>query len=332
MISGRIYSWLAVGLVCSFLLADGCAPGAKGPAKTQVPKLALKFTKGDSATYRLITESVRSVQFEGSLAAENAVKGGETGDRVEMTFTEDVQSVGLKGNATVKVAIKTLKYLARVKNNPILDFDSARGRDRNSPLAKLIGHSYEIEITPSGRVAKVVDVKQARGAVGGSTLPAARASALLGTDAIKERHTITALPATGESRRRLGDNWSSVKTFSFGMMGSKAYERIYTLKETVDSGGRQVANVEMNAIPTSEAAEQMLKEQSTADFSKMFDSKDEYAGRLTLNLSTGRVEKYYEKLYLEWFIVDPMAKQQGKKQPDAVKMATTQLHSLEKVD
>jgi hypothetical protein len=332
MISGRICSSLAVGLVCSFLLAAGCAPMAKGPPKTKTPQLALKFTKGESATYRLITESVRSVQFEGSLAKENAVKGGETGDRVEMTFTQNVQSVDLKGNATVKVTMKALKYLARVKNNPILDFDSYRERDRNSPLAKLIGQSYEIEITPSGQVTKVVDVKQARAAVRGGALPASRASALLGTDAIMERHTIVALPIAGEGRRQPGDNWSNAKTFSFGMMGSKAYERVYTFKDTIDSDGQQLANVQMNAIPTSGATDQMLKEQSTADFSKMFDSKDNYTGQLTLNLSTGQVTKYYEKLYLEWFIVDPMAKQQGKKEPDAVKMATTQLHSLEKVD
>ncbi|MHC4624518.1 MAG: DUF6263 family protein [Planctomycetota bacterium] len=332
MISGRICSSFAVGLVCSFLLAGGCAPAAKGPPKTRKPQLVLKFTKGDSATYRLVTEATRSVQFEGALAKENIAKGGQTGDNVEMTFSQQVESVDLKGNATVKVIIRSLKYLAKVKNNPILDFDSSRERDRNSPLANLIGQSYKIKITPSGRVTEVTHVKEARASVRGGTLPGTRAASLLGTDAIKERHTILALPATDAKRKRPGDNWNSVRTYSFGMMGTRSYERVYTLKETEDRNGQQFAVVEMSAIPASEAVDQMVEEQASADFSRMFDSKDEYTGQLSLNLNTGRVEKYLEKLYLEWFIVDPMAKQRGDKQPDAVKMSTVQLHSLEKVD
>ena len=302
------------------------------PPEGEAITLELKFTPQDSTTYKVITEGQRSVQFEGDLAKDTALKGGQTGNKVEMVFTQQIQSVDDKGNAVAKITIKGLKYLAKVKDDTVLDFDSSREENQNNPLAKLIGQSYTIEITPAGQVAAVIDVKEAQAAVRGSTSAHKRALALLESEAIKERHTISTLAVADKSQLHAGDTWSSIKDFSFGLMGARSYEKIYTLKEVKDIDGRQVAIVEMNAIPTSETAEQLHKEQQTSDFSNMFDSTQGYTGQLKLDLTNSKVEKYLEKLQLEWIIVDPSAEQKGDTEPDTLKMAATRLYSLEKID
>lgn len=149
---------------------------------------------------------------------------------------------------------------------------------------------------------------------------------------IKQRHGILALPVTDKNQLHTGDNWSSVKTFNFGLMGSKSYEKIYTVKKIKDQDKRKVAIVEMNAIPSSEMAEQLHKEQVPAIFSKMFDNIETYTGRLELDLTAGKVEKYVEKLQSEWLAVDPLAGQKDDKEPAAVRMSSTRFYSLEKID
>jgi hypothetical protein len=346
MITEKIFRWLAAGVICSLLLAAGCAPTEEpriaevkpleplpAPAGAKVATLALKFTPQEATTYKMIAEGGKSLEFEGNLAKETTVKGGSTATNVEMTFTQQIQSVDDKGNAVAKITIKGLKYFDKSKDGILIDFDSSRKRDRNNPLAKLIGQSYTIEITPAGRVAKVIEVNRARAVVRGRTLSASRASILLESDVIKQRHTISALPVTDKNRLRTGDDWSSIRAFSFGMMGTKSYERIYILKEIKDTHGHKVAIVEMNAIPTTEMVEQLYKEQPASAFSKMFDNPvDDYTGRLKLDLTGGKVEKYFEKLRCEWIMIDPLAREGDVKEPAVLKMGATRLRSLEKID
>jgi hypothetical protein len=303
----------------------------KPPAAEPVT-LALKFTAQDSTTYRVITEGKRNVSFEGTLSADRTLKGGETGDRAELVFTQQIQGVNEKGNGIAKVTIKELKYMAKIKDNTVVDFDSSRQKDGNNPLAKLIGQSYTIEIGPAGQVAAVIDAAEARAAVKGRTSAERRASALLKADAVKDRHSVSALPAAGKNQLRTGDDWSSIKTFDFGLMGAKSYERIFLLKDVGQENGRQVASVEMNAIPTSAGAEQLNQEQPTNAFSKMFDNIDSYTGRLKLDLKAGKIERYVEELRSEWIILDPAATQKTDAEPDALKMTATQFHSIEKID
>ncbi|MHC4575144.1 MAG: hypothetical protein ACYS76_13595 [Planctomycetota bacterium] len=332
MMSDKIFTWTIVTPVSLLLVAAGCGPRAEGPVTTGKPQLVLRFTPRASTTYRLTTEGKRSVQFQGSLVTEANLKGGETGDTAEMTFAQEVLSVDKKGNATAKITIKELKYLAEVKDKPVLDFDSSRQRDRNSPLAKLVGQSYTIKITPTGQVAEVVDAKDIQAAVRSGTLAGSRAAALVEAEAIRERHTIAALPPADKGRLSPGGSWSDVRTYSFGLMGAKSYERVYTLKEVKRADGRSMAFVEMNAIPTTETAEELHKEQPTSDFSKMFDSRETYTGQLSLDLTAGRVETFSETLRSEWVIVDPAAGQTRDKEPDTLKMAATRLHRLEKIE
>ncbi len=304
------------------LLVSGCA---------QPAKLALKFTPDDLTTYKVITEMDKSVKWEGPLPEKPfEFRGGSTGNRVEVTFTQRIQSVDDKGNAVAQITVKGLKYLGKVKDNVVLDFDSSREKDANNPLFKLIGQSYTIEVSPAGQVLKVIDVSDAQAAVGGSSSANKTASVLLSPDVIKERHTIPGLPAADKNRLRTGDNWSSIKAFSFDMMGSKSYEKIYTLKEIKKVNNQQIAVAEMKAIPSSEMAEELHKEQVSGAFTKMFDNTEAYSGKLALDLTAGKVQEYFEKFRTEWVMVDP--RPDPNKEPAALKMAATRLYSIEKID
>jgi hypothetical protein len=324
MRSDKIFSWPAITVVCSLLLAAGCAPPSQD--------LALKFAPQDTATYKVVTEEKRSVQFGGDLMKEAALKGGQTGDRTEMTFTRQIQNVDQEGNATARITIKELKYLATVKDNIAVDFDSTREKDKNSPLAKLIGQGYTIQITPTGQVTNVAQLGQARAAVRGNAVANKRGSVLLSSAAIKARHVIAALPPADKTQSNIGDSWNNVRDFSFGLMGAKSFERIYTFKEIEDIQNRRIAVVEMNAIPTSKTAEQLHTEQSTSSFPEAFGSAETYTytGRMKLDLTNGQIEEYFEELQVEWVIVDPAARPDDKN-PDTLKMTAIDLYSLERI-
>ena len=365
MVSDRICSWLANIVVCSLLLAAGCAPfgeeAAAPPVELEVPEvapaeevteprpeikeqipeiaaevapeeaatLALKFTPGDSTTYKVTTEMHRSVEWEGPLSDESIVKNGSKENRVEMTFTQQIQSTGDDGNAVAKITIEELKYLSTLKDDIILDFDSSRSK---GPLAKLIGRGYTIEIAPTGEVTKVTDLERVRNAVRrGSAAPEA-ALALLKNNVIKERHGTLILPGSDKNQLRTGDNWSGVKTVSFGLMGPKSYEKVYTLKEIEDADGRQIAAVEMDTIPSSQDAEELYKQRAMPDFAKSFDNVGGYTGRLELDLTAGKVENYLEEMRSEWIVALPSSEQQGDEGPTVLKMCAIRLYHLEKID
>jgi len=246
-----------------------------------------------------------------------------------MTFTQLIKSVE-DGAAVAEITIKGLRYSARVKDDVVVDFDSSRPADVNSPLAGLIGQSYTIELSPGGEVTKIVETDGVRVAVAGGSSAHKAALMLVSDEFIRQRHEIAAIPDDNDVSVYEGDKWSNVKTFSFGMMGSEAYERDYTLTKVEDANDRRIAVVEMEAVPSSEMATEMHRQQATNLFSKMFDSTGTYRGRLEMDLKTGKVRQYYEDLSTEWLAVDPAAAQ-GDEEPAALKMAATRLHRIEMV-
>jgi hypothetical protein len=367
MVPKKILTCLTVIAICSLLLSAGCTPPPEDTNKLQVPpeeekpkvvekeekpkvvekeekpkvveeekpaiELELKYTPQDSTTYKYTAEAQRGIKWEGPLSKESAFKGGITSSRVEMTFTQQIQSTDEKGNAVAKITIKSLKHLSIIRDNPAMDFDSSREKDQNNALAKLIGQSYTIEITPDGRVTKVIDANQAQEAVNGTSPATKTALAMLTADAITERHTIPAMPAKDNNKLRKGDNWKSLKSFSFGLMGSKTYQRTYTLEDVTDKDNRRIALVEMKADPTTEMAEELHKEKAIGDFSKMFENTETYTGRLEVDLTAGKIEKCIETLESEWIAVEPMAgKPDEEKEPAVLTMTANRLYSLEKTD
>ena len=340
-----LWRWLATAVACSLILAMGCIPAAEKPAKirpepekrilkpakAKAVTLALKFIPQDSTTYKHTRQTVDSIKFEGFWPNKSEFRDKSNRGNIEMTFTQQIQSVNDKGNAIAKITIKELKCTYIHKNKTVLDFDSSREEDLKKPFAKLIGQSYTIEITPAGRVLRVIDVSQVKASAQRVPMLAKTAMALFKPDVIKERHKL-ALPATDKNQLRTGDNWSSLKSFNFGLMGSNSYEKIYTLKEVKDTDKQQIALVEMSAIPTSEMAEQQQKKQAISGLLDMFDTTETYTGQLKFDLTTGKVEKYLEELNSECIAIDPEAKQKDDKEPAALKIIIVRLYKLEKID
>jgi hypothetical protein len=244
-----------------------------------------------------------------------------------MTFAQEIQSVDDKGNAIAKITIKELKYSSIVKDSSVFEFDSSKPKDPNHPLARLIGQSYTLKIAPSGEVTEVIDTKEAETAAREGSVPPGVALRLLNKDTIKERHGNLVLPDADKNQLHIGDNWSNTRTFSFGMMGSESYEKIYTLNNIKDQDNRQVAIIEMNAIPASETS----KEQA-AKFLKGSDNTKTYTGELELDLTAGKVKKYLEKLKQEWTTDFPSAEQEPNQGPVLLTMSATRLYSIEKID
>jgi hypothetical protein len=335
--------------LCILLLMAGCSKPAEKSAQTKAEpqktapakieseeqkqnvKLALKFIPNDSTTYKVTTDADNSLTWESADSDKpKGFTGGHTGRKSEITFTQQIQSTDNKGNAVAKITIKQLKYLLTVKNDITMDFDSSRQQDRQSPLSKLIGQSYTIEMTASGEVSKIIDVNDARAAVKGASAADKTAANLLSDEAITERHKIPALPAADKNQLRTGENWSSIKSFSFTMMGSKAYEKIYTLKEIKDVDNRRIAIAQMQAVPSAERAKELHEEQSASFFANMSDNTETYTGELKLDLTGGKVEEYRENLTTEWLIVDPNPKEN--EPPAALKMGALRSYSIEKID
>jgi hypothetical protein len=333
--------WLTIAAVCSLLLAAGCAPVVEETAKPeakpekQIPEakskevaaIALKFSPGDLTTYKVITEAERRIKWEGPVPDEPAFKGGNNYDRREMTFTQEIQSVDDKGNAIAKITVKELKYSSMVKESAAFEFDSIKPKDPNHPLAKLIGQSYTLKIAPTGEVIEVIDTKDAETAVRKGSVPPRIALKLLSPETIKERHGNIVLPDTDKDKLHIGDKWSNTKTFSFGMMGSESYERIYTLNQIEDLDNQQVAVIDMSTIPAPETSEDQ-----TIDLLKRSDNIKTYTGKLELNLTTGKVMKYHETLLQEWITAFPGEEQEENQGPVVLTMSATLLYSLEKID
>jgi len=322
---------LSVMSVLAVVLLSGCPAPSVGPGTApplgskKAVVLARQFSAGDTATYVVTTETSRAVEYEGTLSTEADLKGGITRTKVELTFTEQIESVDANSIAA-KITIVRAKYLRELARRGIVaDHDSSK--NDGGPLAKLVGQSYRIEITPSGEVTRVLDSRAARSAVAGSTT----AVGLLKSKAIKERHSVASLPAAEKNLLRVGDNWSSVKQTDFGMMGKKAYERIYVLREVTKVDGRKVAVVEMNAIPTADFPGQMPSD-SDSPFSKMFDNIDEYTGLMKLNLTTGKVDEYFEQLMTRWIVIDPTPTDKNKDKPDMLTMTGIMEHRLVRID
>ncbi len=323
MISGKILRRSAAAAIFLLLLAIGCAPIEEQAIE---PKKQPPQPK-DITTYRLIAESQRSIEFMGSLAKDDAFQPGQNKNRLEMTFDQQIQSVDEKGNAVVKITFKELKYLDKIKNNPAFSFDSNEENKPDHPMQRLIGESYTIEISSTGQVTKIIDKNHAMEMARGPSKSHKTAIRLLSDDSIKLRHGNITLPAKDKNKLRKGDKWNSEKSFTFGMMGLKSYEKIYTLNEIETQNNQRIATIEMYAIPA--LSEQPQEEINT--LTKMFDDNGTFTGRLKLNLDTGKIEKYSEKLQLEWLVIDPEAGEQDK-DPDALKMKAVRSYSLEKID
>jgi hypothetical protein len=128
-----------------------------------------------------------------------------------------------------------------------------------------------------------------------------------------------------------GQRWSDIKSLDFGMMGTREFERVYTLDALAVDDGDGIAVVGMNAIPSSALAQEQHEAQRTNAFAQMFDSTEDYDGQLKLGLSAGEIVEYTEQLRMQWVAADPAAAETGTSNPAVLRMGATQLYRLDRV-
>jgi hypothetical protein len=328
MSSRAIIYWLTYSAICLFLMVQGCSSQDDGPVS-----IATKFAPDEAATYKVVTKSTQGVKWEGSIPDKPAFKGGINSNEVEIVFDQQIQKVDAQGNAVAKITVKKLKYFSKVKDNVIIDVDSSGEQNENNSISNLIGQSYLIEFSPVGKINKIMDIEQIQSAARKSRVVNKTAlSELFSVDVVKRRHGLLALPEEKQKTLQKGDSWSSLQNFSFGMMGSKTYERVYTFKDTRKTKDIQTGIFQMKGIPSTEMTEQLYKERNTPDLSKGFDSSSTYSGELEMDLESGKVLKYVERLDSKWISGQLAVKQEQDKEPVALTMSATRFYSLEMVD
>ncbi|MHC4075014.1 MAG: hypothetical protein ACYSRZ_01185 [Planctomycetota bacterium] len=295
-------------------------------------KLALKFKEFDTTKYMLNTESLQRVSWQGPKPENLSFQGGKNETKIKMIFTQRIEAINVQGITQEKITIEQLKYHSVLKDSLAVDFDSNRKGDVSSPLARMIGRSYNIQIAPNGDVVRVFNTEDIAASVEGETSDNKAALRLIDPNVIRERHGMIMLPRPEENQLEIDDDWSNVKVFFFGLMGHKVYERIYTLEEIEQNNNAQLAIVEMEAMPTTELAEELHKKLKIRDFSNIFDSSENYTGWLKFDLTSGKIQEYSEKMDLEWLAVDPSSGQQQDTEPSAISMGVVRSYNLKRIN
>jgi len=312
------------------LLRVICVCGIAAVLTGCVPNAEMKLTPAAKSvtTYKVVTGSSKDYQFiQPSI---NKTKERHTGGDIVMVFTQEVESVDAQGNTTANITVKQLKQTSTDSQGKEVGFDSENANDKASPLMKLIGASYKIKFSPKGSV-EVVDAAAARAAVKGGA-DEKIAARLLSDEEIARRHQVMAfLDAKGPCKK--GDMWSSLATSPAGMLRSKSFEKIYTLTDTKDENGQVIATIEMNAVPSSKRVEGTNeKDAGMGMFANMFDEKDNYTGKMIINLTTGQIKSYNETLKAQWLAAESSEEQKSDKGPDQLTMGFTYNYSIERVD
>ncbi len=325
---------VGIGIILGLLYtACGCQSESRSPSRIPAEPvtvdLRLRFSPGQDGTYKAVVEQGKSVSWHGPESTKpEGFEDGRTDNWTEMTFEQEVLSVDPAGDAVIRITITALKYFNHIHNKVGVDFDSARQADQDNPLAKLIGQSYQIRLSRRGDVLGIVEAAQARSAVVASSPAYPIVERMLSDDGIRERHTVAALAAVTADQVRPGQSWSSEKSFSFSWMGSKSFERVYTLGDIAAGDGGWLAVIEMKAIPAVGHAQQGLP--AMGPFAGAFDNSSTYDGHCVFELAGGRIRECTEQMRSEWVMMDPEAVQDGAV-PRAVKMAANWSRRLDLV-
>jgi hypothetical protein len=331
----KIVSVVLVAVV--LFVSAGLKPkaSAKKPKISNNKQMKLIMQPQSETTYKVITESGKDYSFV--QPSVNKTKERHTVGRIEMVFTQKVESVDSKGVAAAVITIKELKYTADGQKDAVLNFDSTSDKAKSDPMFALIGQSYKISIAPNGTVA-ALDARAVRSAIS-SGFAKKFADKIFSDDEIKNRHQVLALMNADKAGKKAnkmagkkGDKWVDVAASPQGMLKPKTFEKIYTITDIKMQNKERVATVAMNAAPSSKRVEAAKKEEAGMGFfANMFDEKDSYTGKLVINLTTGQIISYTENLKAEWFAAESTDEQKSDKGPDQLTMGFTSLYSIEKV-
>jgi hypothetical protein len=352
----RILSRVAIAGLLSIVFIWGCEQGEQGgqkagpaaqpkqppveaakaapkAAESATVELALKPAAGEQTKYMINTHSRRSIKWQGPVPKKEAFEESFNEDKLDMAVTQRTQSVDANGVVDAQVTIDSLKYLSIIKNFTNVEFDSSKQADASNPLAKLIGLNYTIEFEPNNSMLTIAGLTTAGALLNGQTSADRAGQNILAPETIKERHGALLLPPKGRGKLKPGDKWSIIKTYSFGLMGLKSYEKIYTLKEVRNVAGHRIAVVEMNAIPSSEVESKFRNQQAGANFPKMFDTNEMYSGGGEVDLTAGRIDSYSESLHASWIAALPPnpGESADANEPVVLKMTATRDYKIEKI-
>jgi len=335
MLSLEKISVFAITIFSVLVFAGGCGPGGQvGPIEIEEKpiELALKYQPGEAATYKVVTEKGKSIEFSGEPSEDVKFEDARNYHRVELVFEQKIEDIDTAGNARAMITIKELVCKRIHKNDILMDYDSKNPAKKGSAFSNLIGQRYTIWLSPAGEVTKVANISKARAAVAGRSMANRMAISILEEDQIKWRHSVKGLGACDKEQVRTGQKWSETEDVSFDLMGSKSYEKIYTLQDVQESDGRNVAVIEMETIPSSESAGELHKKEEENAFKDMFDSSDSFDGRIEVDLGSGRVEKCSENLRAKWVVINPAGKVQEDKEPSSLTMTSVRSYSLERIE
>ncbi len=300
--------------------------GAKSPEQA---KIALKPTIGEMVRYKIVTQARRTTKWQGPVPQQAEFQENFNEERVEMTIKKRVDSVDANV-AVAEVTIEELKCLTRSKKDTSVDFDSSKSSDVNNPLMKLIGKTYKVEYNPSNNISAVDELPPINVMFKEGTPSDQAGMNMMYPESLIERHGAFGLPPQGREMVKPNDKWSKIKTFAFGKMGIKSYEKVYTLKAIEDKNGRQIAVIDMNAIPSSEVEPRYASQKAQLDVPKMFDSKDSFSGSGDFDVKAGRIENYTENFHAEWFVALP-SKQAESSEPVVLNMSSEYFYNIQRV-
>jgi hypothetical protein len=312
--SRKSTSLLLVISVIVISIFAGCGPDAD---------LSLKFEPGQSQMYRVKTSMIKDFEFIQPSAGKEDIK--KTGSEVEMIYSQNIKDVTQEGTATADIMIKELRYKLMSKDGVDVDFDSTDPGDSNNPLANAVGKSYTIKISPDGSV-QLVNASAVTSAVR-SGQEARIIKSLMSLQRVKARHQIAALPAEKKALSK-NDTWTNEVQSPKGMLAQKKFKKVYTVESVKEKDGQRIAVVKMDA----NAGPAELGGEGMGFFAKMFDTNEDYTGKLVLNATTGNVIEYNEKLKATYIAMEPAEEQNSDKGPDTLTMGFTQTVELEMVE
>ncbi len=306
---------IAISMI-SAIFVSGCGSSAD---------LSLKFSPDQSTTYTATTEVIKDFRFDQPNLGK--LKEEQTKTLIEMDFTQTIQRVDADGKATAQISINNLKIDITSKNESKFSFDSRNESDKNTPMAKLLGKSYTIEISPDGRV-ESLDTKDAIAAVT-AAYEKKLVKNLLDPKAVAKRHQVNALPKDTTDELSVESTWSEVVPSPPGLLAPKSYQKTYTLTAIDDT----IATVEMIASENAQSAEGGAQSSGGMGmFAKMFDNKDDYTGILKIDLATGEVIEFTETLVSTYLAQEMPQNGDPEKGPDTLTMRFTNRVQLKKVD
>ena len=294
----------------SSIFLPGCASTPHKPAL----HIAEQFSPQTTNTYEVGTTVTKDFKFE--QPALNKLRQEETSTKVSVKFDQAIESVDPEGWATANITIRGLTCKMVKQNEVQVDYDSSRQADQKNPLQKLIGQSYTVRLSPDGK-AEVVDASKVK-VSGISGLEGRLAKRMFTDEEIIKRHEVPALPESS-TPVAVGSTWERIVASPPGLLSSKSFLKVYTLKDVKTENGEKQATITMNASESAvPAKDAQAGSGGLGIFAKMLDNEDEYTGQTVIDPDTGKVLNYTETLISSYIAQEPNPNAKPDQGPDTL--------------